>query len=182
VIAAPGGDAGAGDGRGGADPSGADAPGGAIVRASWAGTATFAIAASAAAIAPDPLAAPVAVLDGVLFAVGCAAFLAAYARAVSRSREEVLSVAGVYLLAGTAPRAVQVRLLGALGVQVAVAVVTASVRLYTSLAFGILVPVFGLGLAGLWAARHGRFAPRPPEPAARPPRPPRAGRHGQAGR
>jgi hypothetical protein len=27
-------------------------------------------------------------------------------------------------------------------------------------AFGILVPIFGLGLAGLWGARHGVFEAR----------------------
>jgi hypothetical protein len=37
--------------------------------------------------------------------------------------------------------------------------------LYSPLAFGILVPVFGLGLCGLWGARYGTFEPRPvPEP------------------
>ena len=158
--------------------------GDAIIRASWAGTAVFAVAATAAAAVPDPLAAPVAVLDGALFVAGCVAFLVAYARAVGRSREEAVSVAGVYFLAGSAPRDVQVRLLGALGVQVAVAVVTASIRLYTSLAFGILVPVYGLGLAGVWGAYHGTFPARPPR-AGRPPRerrPPPAGRRGRTGR
>ncbi len=45
---------------------------------------------------------------------------------------------------------------------------TAGVRLYTNLAAGILVPVFGLALCGLWAARHGRFAARTPPPQRRP--------------
>ena len=31
----------------------------------------------------------------------------------------------------------------------------------TSLAVGILVPMFGLGLNGLWCAFHGVFPPRP---------------------
>jgi len=163
------------------DRDGPDAsarPGEAIIWASWAGTAVFAVAAVTAAIVPDAVAAPVAVLDGALFLAGCAAFLAAYGRAVGRSRTDAVSVAGVYLLAGSAPREVQIRLLGALAVQVVVAVVTASVRLYTSLAFGILVPVYGLGLTGLWGARHGSFSTRAPR-AARPPGP---GRRGQAGR
>jgi hypothetical protein len=30
------------------------------------------------------------------------------------------------------------------------------------LAFGILTPLYGLGIAGLWGARHGTFAPRRP--------------------
>ncbi len=51
-------------------------------------------------------------------------------------------------------------MLTALGVQIGVALVTASIRVFTSLAFGILVPVWGLGLLGLWCARYGEFEPR----------------------
>ena len=29
-----------------------------------------------------------------------------------------------------------------------------------ALAFGILVPMFGIGMNGLWAVRHGTFGPR----------------------
>ena len=55
---------------------------------------------------------------------------------------------------------------GALGVQVVVAVVTAISRTTTdgrtgsTLAFGVLAPMMGLGLNGLWGATHGTFAPR----------------------
>lgn len=31
----------------------------------------------------------------------------------------------------------------------------------TSLAVGVLVPMFGIGLNGLWCALHGVFPPRP---------------------
>ena len=34
-------------------------------------------------------------------------------------------------------------------------------------AFGVLAPIYGLGLAGLWSARYGAFAPRPPDPERR---------------
>jgi hypothetical protein len=50
-------------------------------------------------------------------------------------------------------------------VQIALAVLTASLRPFTPLAFGVLVPVYGLGLMGLWGARHGVFASRDGEPA-----------------
>jgi hypothetical protein len=33
-------------------------------------------------------------------------------------------------------------------------------RPFTTLAFGILTPMLGLGLNGLWGSRHGRFGPR----------------------
>jgi len=32
-----------------------------------------------------------------------------------------------------------------------------------ALAFGILVPMFGLAMNSLWAVRHGRFGPRVPK-------------------
>jgi hypothetical protein len=101
----------------------------------------------------------------VLFAVGCAAFLAGYARAIQRSRSEEISVTGLYLLVGPAvPRPVKLRLGLLLAIQVVVALVTAGIRTFTPLAFGVLVPVFGLGLNGLWASRHGRFPPRRSKP------------------
>ena len=63
-------------------------------------------------------------------------------------------------------------MLGALAVQVVVAVATTFSRLEgpdgkagSSLALGFLVPMFGFGLNGLWAAYHGDFPPRPEEPS-----------------
>jgi len=131
-----------------------------IVNLSWAITGAFAAAAVAAAIAPDTLGVPAAVLDGIFFVVGLVAFLWAYGIAVGRSRTDEIGIGGLYFLMGTAPKRVRLRLLGALGVQVVVAIVTASIPPYTAVAFGILVPMAGLGLTGLWGARYGQFAER----------------------
>ena len=101
----------------------------------------------------------------VLFAAGCVAFLLAYARAVQRSRHDEIAVASLFLLAGpTVPGPVKVRLGGLLAVQVVVALATAIIRSFSPLAFGVLVPVFGVGLNGLWAARYGAFPPRRARP------------------
>jgi hypothetical protein len=137
-----------------------------LVQASWIGTAVFTVLAMGAAAFPDTLAPASAVLDLVLFAVGFLAFCWSLLRAADRSREEELSVAGLWFLAGgSAPRSVQRDLLVPLGVQVVVAVATAAVRPFTPLAFGILVPLYGLGLAGVWGAAFGTFRPRRhPEP------------------
>jgi hypothetical protein len=145
-----------------AEPAGAGAiAGSGIRRASRAATVAFTVAAIAAAAAPGSLARPVAVFDCALFAVGIVAFLVAYSRAIARSRTEQVEILGVYLLGGgAAPRAVRRSLLGDLAVQVVVAVVTASIRPYTAVAFGVLVPMLGLGLAGLWGATHGTFSAR----------------------
>ena len=137
-----------------------DDAGGGIVLLSWVGTGVFAAVATIATLLPDEAARPAAVVDGVLFVVGVVAFLWAYARAVSRSRTDAIGIGGLFFLAGSAPKVVRVRLLTALAVQVVLAVVSASIRPYTAVAFGILVPMFGLGLTGLWGARHGEFPPR----------------------
>ena len=138
-------------------------PGTGIVRAAWAGTALFVVAAAAAAVSPDSLGIVAAAVDLALFAVGCVAFLVAFFRVVERSRTEEISVNGVYFLAGgSAPSSVRTPLLAALAVQIVVAVATAALRPYTELAFGVLVPVYGLGLIGLWASRYGEFPDRAP--------------------
>jgi hypothetical protein len=135
--------------------------GAAILRTATVSTAAFVVLATAAAIAPGTLARPVAVVDGALFLAGVAAFAIAFARAVARSRTEEVDLLGmVFLGGGAAPPQVRRHLLGALAVQIVVAVVTASVRPYTSVAFGVLVPMLGVGLAALWGATHGTFPPR----------------------
>jgi hypothetical protein len=129
---------------------------------SWAGTALFAVTAFAA-VAVDALMAvstPVAI---VLFLLGCVLFVRAFLYAVSERRTDLIGIGGLFFLAGSAPRRVQKQLLGSLGVEVVVAIATASLRPYTALAFGALVPMYGLGLAGLWAARYGTFPSRPPD-------------------
>ncbi len=128
-----------------------------IVVWSWRGTALFSVTAIAAAISPRLFRWPALTVAIALFAIGCIVFLWAFAIAVERSRIVAIGIGGLYFLAGSAPKRVQAHLMGSLAVQVVVAIVTASVRLFTSLAFGILVPVFGLGVAGLWGARHGAF-------------------------
>ena len=137
-----------------------------IITVSWIGTGVYAVTALIATVFPDGFGVAATIVSLVLFAIGCVVFFWAYFIAVQRSRTDLIGIGGLYFLQGTAPRAVQLRLLGSLVVQVVVAVVTASIRLYSALAFGFLVPVFGLGMCGLWAARHGTFEPRPPPGSA----------------
>lgn len=136
-----------------------------IVRASWAGTALFAVTAVAAAIAPSTFDTVALVVAVALFAAGCAVFLWAFVLVAGRSRTDLMEQAQIWFLTGPAtPRPVRRSLLGALAAQVVVGFVTAGVRPYTSLAAGVLVPMWGLGMCGLWAARHGEFPPRPADP------------------
>jgi hypothetical protein len=132
------------------------------------GTAVFAISAVVAAIVFDGVARAQGVVIALgLFAIGTVAFLWGWWTAVQRSRTEEMAVAELYLLMGTAiPRSVARIMNAALAVQILVALGTAFARSSTdgrpgsTLAFGVLVPMFGLGLNGLWAARYGTFGPR----------------------
>jgi hypothetical protein len=138
-----------------------------VIQASIAGTVVFTVV-SVIEVVVLSWTRPVAVaVDLVLFVLGCTAFLVSYAIAIGRSRTEEIGVASLYLLTNkVAPRPVRVRLLGAFVVQCVVAITAASVRPFTTAAFSVLVPMYGLGLNGLWAARHGTFGPRV-VPAAR---------------
>ena len=137
------------------------------------GTVVFAVSSVTAAVVFDGAAkVQGVVVDLVLFAIGVAAFLWGYFVAVQRSRTEELSVAELYFLLGRAtPREVKLTMNACLAAQTVIAIATAMSRLSTpsdtagsspgsTLAFGVLVPMLGLGLNGLWAATHGSFGPR----------------------
>lgn len=132
-----------------------------IVKASWAGTAVFAATAAAAVAAPAARIPAVAVA-AVLFVGGVGVFFWAYAIAVGRSRTDTIGIGGLFFLAGkdTAPSHHKRSLLASLGAQAAIGLATAGARPFTTLAFGVLVPLYALGLTGLYGARHGRFERR----------------------
>ncbi|MEM7094347.1 MAG: hypothetical protein AAF567_15205 [Actinomycetota bacterium] len=139
---------------------GESAPGESIWGSNVWASAIFTVFAVLAAIFPGPLRIPFAVFSCVLFAIGTLAFLAAYGQAIGRSRTDAITIGGIYGLSGSAPKGVQRRFHLMTAFQTVVAVTTAAMRPFTAQAFGILVPMLGLGLGGLWAARHGVFGPR----------------------
>ncbi|MGH9185543.1 MAG: hypothetical protein ACRD0U_06995 [Acidimicrobiales bacterium] len=139
-------------------------PGTTLINLCWAGTGVFLALAVVAILAPGIFGVIFAGLSFVLFIGGCVAFLWAYAKAVGRSRTEELGIGGIYFLAGSAPRVVRFRLMLALGLLVVGAVAAAGIRPFTSVAFGTLAPMWGLGLSGLWGARYGEFPPRATSP------------------
>jgi hypothetical protein len=137
-----------------------------LIRCSWIGTAAF-LAATGAALVTGAGQAVLIAVSVILFLAGAAAFAAAYLIAIGRSRYDAIGMGGLFFLAGTAPRSVQGHLLGSFAVELVVALAAASVGLAMApgdaanpLAFGILAPLYGLGIAGLWGARYGTFAPR----------------------
>jgi hypothetical protein len=140
-----------------------------IVQTNAVGTLMFVVtAASAAIIFSTPAQWVGAITAMSLFAIGVATFLWSFYNAAQRSRTEEIAVTQLYLLVGgPTPGAVRRPMLGLLVVQIATAAVTALSRpegpdggAGSSLAVGFLVPMFGIGLNGLWAAFHGVFPRR----------------------
>jgi hypothetical protein len=132
-------------------------PGRGIVNFGWAANVLFAITAVPVALGVDAL---VGVAIGValaLFLVAIGTFAYAFAVGVSRTtRGDDVAVANLFFLQGSAPRRIQRDFLL---VFLASLVITAATVAWEP--FGVLVPMLPVGLAGVWAARHGVFPPRP---------------------
>lgn len=136
-------------------------PGRAILRAAQGSTLLFVVVTVlAAAVDTRGLRLVAAVVDLVLFVIGCLLFLLALYGGAQRSRTAEMTMSGWWFLSGSAPRSVRTTLLGAVAVQTVTAFAGAAARPFTALAFGILVPTLGLALCGLWGGRHGWFPAR----------------------
>jgi hypothetical protein len=145
-------------------------PGAQVVRLNLAGTAVFLVALGVAIPLRNHRFAQF-LIGGVsmaLFAAGVATTLWAYTRALDRSRVEEVGVANLYLLTGdTAPRPVRRTMSLALTVQIVAALAGAWIGVVgldegqlNALAFGVLVPMFGVGMNGVWASLHGSYGRR----------------------
>lgn len=145
-----------------------DMPGSFLVKCNLALTSLFVAMSTVAAVTfTSPWKTVGVVVSLSCFSVGIVAFLWGYWTAVQRSRTDNISVAALYFLVDNcAPKSIARLMNSALGVQVVVAVATAISRTTTdgragsTLAFGVLAPMMGLGLNGLWGATYGSFAPR----------------------
>lgn len=102
----------------------------------------------------------VAVGCSIIFVVGAALFSWAFLIAAGRSREEELTVAGAFFLAGSVGAIDRRWALAALGAQTVIGVVGAAADPYTTMAFGVLVPMFGLGVIAFLGSAHGAFRVR----------------------
>ena len=132
-----------------------------VVNVAFAGTGIVAATSLAAALLPEAFGIVHAVVSCLLFAIGTGALLWAYALGVARSREDAVTISGLFFLAGgVAPDDVRRPLRVALAIEVVAVVVAAAIRPYSEVAFGILAPMYGLGLMAMWGGRHGSFAPK----------------------
>lgn len=139
-----------------------------IVRFNVVATVVFVVVAAVSAVVFDDVFRVVIVVVSLsLFAVGVATFLLGFFGAVQLSREREISVAQLFFLTGAvAGRGVKMPMLACLALQATAGIAAAIARPSTDgkagsvLAFGVLVPMLGLGLNGLWASRHGVFDER----------------------
>ncbi len=145
-----------------ADPGDDHEPGAGLVKLAVLGTGALVATSVMAAALPETFGIIHAGASVVLFVVGTGALLWAYGLGVSRSRAELIGIPGLFFLAGpTAPAPTRRRLRAAVTVEVVAVVTAAAIRPFSEVAFGILAPMFGLGLMSMWGGRHGTFPPRP---------------------
>lgn len=129
-----------------------------IIRIDAAGTVTLILVTILASVVTSGTTGALnLVVSAALFLGGCAAFTAGFLRAVNRSRTEVIDLAGLFYLTGAAPREPRRAMLGLWFVQIATATISVTT---VSPPWGVMAPVWGIGLLTLWSARHGRFPAR----------------------
>jgi hypothetical protein len=134
-----------------------------VIRSVWAGTAVFAVTTAVGAVVPSARIGVVGI-DLLLMLLGSLLYFWGWAVAAGRSRDSEISLWNLILLEDAAPRRVRFQLLGAVGVQVIVAAATCWIT--AALAFGWLVPLWGLAHCEYWGARYGTFLPRKIDPKA----------------
>jgi hypothetical protein len=108
-----------------------------------------------------------AVVSLAMFVAGLVVYVVAFVAGAHRSRTHELGIGSWFFLAGSAPKSIArwFRLL--LAAQSVAGITAASIAPFTPVAFGVLAPIFGLSIMGLWGARHGTFARRVLRPGMR---------------
>ncbi len=140
--------------------------GGAIIRLSWIGTGVYGVTAAIATVSPDGFGVPAVIVSLALFGLGCVDLPVglprrgpAQSHRSHRHRRPLLPRRAPHREPSSSACSAASRRKSSSPSS------PPSIRLYSPLAFGFLVPVYGLGLCGLWGARYGTFEPRPvPEP------------------
>lgn len=129
-----------------------------VVRLCMVATGVITVVLVAATIHPRGLVLAVAVVMSLgALAVGSALFLVGFLRAVGRSRDETITMAGLVWLTNAAPPPIARSLRALVIVQAIVAIVCAAIRPFTAVAFGVLTPMVALGCLTYWAGTHGTF-------------------------
>ena len=104
----------------------------------------------------------VAIACSAVFVAGAALFTWAFTIAAGRSRMEELTVGGAFFLAGSVEKPDRRWAYGYLTAQTLIGFAGAAADPYTTMAFGVLVPMFGLGVIAFLGSAHGAFRQRKP--------------------
>ena len=127
-----------------------------IVVASWVTLGLFALIGIPDALGLDALGTAAGVYSLALFFASLAIWIYAFAKVLVRSTQgDEIAVASWVFLQGSAPKDVRRHLLGATGVCCVLALAMGWAN-----PLGVLVPMFQLGMAALWGARHGTYPAR----------------------
>lgn len=125
-------------------------------------TASQLVAVTIAYFGPDTVRNTVALACSAVFVAGAALFTWAFTIAAGRSRTEDLTVAGAFFLAGSIGKPERRWAFGFLLAQTIIGFAGAIADPYTTMAFGVLVPMFGLGVIAFLGSAHGAFRQRKP--------------------
>lgn len=145
------------------DPSGSHARAGAdkIIQISLASTGAFGALSLVAYLLADRLDLIFAVTCGIVFTVGTLLLGLGIWNGIQRSRTDSVTLTGLLAVDKShVPSAARNRLWLAVLLQTVIAIAFGSLRPFTEQAFGLLVPMLGLGFAGLWGSRFAVFHPR----------------------
>lgn len=136
-----------------AEPIPAGPPGRAIAAASWIGVGAYTVTSVPSAGGVDAFENVAVIVALVLFFASLLVWVYAFVAGAARSANgDHIAVGNLFLIEGAVPRIVRRSLFGSVAACLAVTAATASAE-----PFGVLVPMWPLGMVGLWGARHGVF-------------------------
>lgn len=132
-----------------------------LIRLSIRSTTAFTAFSALTYLTEDSLDLVYAIVCGVVFVIGVLLFALGMWNGIQRSRVDEVTLTGLVAIDGThVPRSARNLLWLSVAVQIIVSIGFASLRPFSQQAFGLLVPVLGLGLATLWGSRFAAFHPR----------------------
>lgn len=132
-----------------------------LLRASFASTALFGALSVLTYVFADSFDLVFAVVSAVLFAAGTFLLGLGIWNGIQRSRVDEVTLTGLLSVDSShVPAKARNRLWLAVLLQTVIAVLFGSLRPFTEQAFGLLVPILGLGFAALWGSRFAVFHPR----------------------
>jgi len=139
----------------------ANGPNDRLVTVSVQSSIAFAVVSTLTYVLDGPLDVAYAIACTVLFVIGVWVFALGMWNGIQRSRADDVTLTGLVAIDGShVPKPARNRLWFAVALQVVVAILFASLRPFTQQAFGLLVPVLGLGFATLWGSRFAAFHQR----------------------